>query len=162
MQAFRPSTIVVLVLAGALGACSSSSSSGDGSDSGATVSDTVQDLCVATVNSYRATLGLAALTRWKDNETCANNQAKSDSESGTAHGAFSTCPNMAQDECPGWGGTSESVVKDCLQMMWAEGPGTDYSKHGHYINMSSSKYTQVSCGFYQTPSGKWWAVQDFR
>ena len=43
-----------------------------------------------------------------------------------------------------------------------EGPGTDFSTHGHYINMSSTKYSAVACGFYQTPGGKFWAVQDFK
>ena len=47
--------------------------------------------------------------------------------------------------------------------MWAEGPGTDFSAHGHYINMSSTDYTQVACGYYTTSDGKTvWAVQDFK
>jgi hypothetical protein len=46
--------------------------------------------------------------------------------------------------------------------MWAEGPGADFQTHGHYINMSSTKYTKVACGFYETPTGSVWAVQDFQ
>jgi hypothetical protein len=46
--------------------------------------------------------------------------------------------------------------------MWNEGPGEDFSKHGHYINMSSTKYTKVACGFWTTPKGSVWAVQNFR
>jgi len=33
---------------------------------------------------------------------------------------------------------------------------------GHYINMSNPDYTEVACGFYTTPDGYVWAVQDFR
>jgi len=49
----------------------------------------------------------------------------------------------------------------CLQQMWNEGPGADFQAHGHYINMSSTKYTKVACGFYKTSNGSIWAVQDF-
>jgi hypothetical protein len=70
---------------------------------------------------------------------------------------------MAQNECPGW--PSVSSITDgtgsCLQQMWNEGPGADFQAHGHYINMSSTKYTKVACGFYKTSNGSIWAVQDF-
>jgi hypothetical protein len=46
--------------------------------------------------------------------------------------------------------------------MWAEGPGTDFSTHGHYINMSNPKYTKVACGYTTATNGKIWAAQDFR
>ena len=46
--------------------------------------------------------------------------------------------------------------------MWKEGPGTDFSKHGHYLNMSSTKYTKVACGFFTAPNGQVWAVQNFQ
>jgi hypothetical protein len=39
----------------------------------------------------------------------------------------------------------------------AEGPGG-----GHYDNMTTTSRTKVACGFFQTPSGKWWAAQDFQ
>ena len=45
--------------------------------------------------------------------------------------------------------------------MWNEGPGEDWSQHGHYINMSNPAYTKVSIGFYTTPEGKIWCVQNF-
>ena len=50
------------------------------------------------------------------------------------------------------------LLDGCLAQMWAEGPGQPFSAHGHYINMSSTSYTTVACGFYQTPSGSWWAA----
>jgi hypothetical protein len=94
--------------------------------------------CVDKINSFRATLSLAPLARWTAQEACADGQAKSDSESGTAHGAFGQCTELAQDECPGWGSiASITSGKSCLDQMWAEGPGTDYATHGHYINMSN-------------------------
>jgi hypothetical protein len=54
------------------------------------------------------------------------------------------------------------MIGSCLKMMWDEGPGSDFSKHGHYINMSNPNYTQVACGFYTKPDGGVWSVQDFR
>jgi hypothetical protein len=54
--------------------------------------------------------------------------------------------------------------------MFDEGPppstpctGSCYSSHGHYINMTGTSYQNgVACGFYTTPSGTIWAVQNFR
>ena len=40
--------------------------------------------------------------------------------------------------------------------------GSDISTHGHYINMSSTQYTQVACGFYTLSDGQVWATQDFQ
>jgi hypothetical protein len=131
---------------------------GDGSGGGAGAAQ----LCVDTINMYRATLNLAPYARWTDQEACADGQAASDSMTMKAHGAFGMCTEGAQNECPNWSGPPEMLLKGCLASMWAEGPGTDFSKHGHYINMSSTKYTKVACGFHQTSTGKYWAVQDFR
>ena len=117
---------------------------------------TARQACVDHVNQLRASIGLAPFARWTANETCADGQCKSDSESGTAHGAFGSCPNWGQCECPGWGSVND-VVTGCLDAMWAEGPGG-----GHYDIMTSKSYTEVSCGFYVTPNGKVWGVQDYK
>jgi hypothetical protein len=95
----------------------------------------------------------------RPSEACADAQARADSESGHAHGAFGACPDMAQNECPGWGALTgpAGIVPGCLEAMWAEGPGG-----GHYDNMTRAGYTLVSCGFYVTPGGAVWSVQDFR
>jgi Cysteine-rich secretory protein family len=122
----------------------------------------VEQLCVDTINMYRATLGLAPYARWTAEETCADGQAQSDSQTGTAHGAFGKCSEFAQNECSGWPNPPDKAITGCLQAMWNEGPGADFNTHGHYINMSSTKYTQVACGFYTTSAGKIWAVQDFK
>ena len=133
---------------------------GSGVDGGSSAN--VEQLCVDTINMYRATLGLAPYTRWNAEETCADGQAQSDSQTGTAHGAFGKCTENAQNECPGWPMPANTAITGCLQSMWNEGPGTDFNAHGHYINMSSTSYKQVACGFYTTAAGKIWAVQDFK
>lgn len=120
-----------------------------------------RDQCVEAINAYRATLSLPPYTRWKAGEACADDEARQDSQTGTAHGAFGQCGEHAQNECPGWPSV-EATVTGCLDMMWAEGPGEPFSAHGHYINMSSTQYTEVACGFYEMPSGSVWAVQNFR
>jgi hypothetical protein len=95
-------------------------------------------------------------------EACADGQAKGDSEVNTAHNGFGDCDELAQNECPGWGGTANEIIVGCLQSMWDEGPGDDFPTHGHYINMSSKDYTKVACGFYVTDKGNVWSVQNFR
>lgn len=122
----------------------------------------VQQLCVDTINMYRATLDLPPYTRWTDAESCSDDEAASDSMTMQAHGAFGMCGESAQNECPGWPAPPESMIEGCLELMWAEGPGEDFQAHGHYINMSSTEYTQVACGFHVTADGSVWAVQNFR
>lgn len=155
-----PATVAALLASSLL---ASGCSSGDGS-TGAS-SDALagpRAACVDGINAYRATLGLPPYAAWTEQNTCSDGEAAADSKSGKAHGAFGTCTEMAQNECPGWPGPPDTMIGSCLKMMWAEGPGADFAKHGHYINMSSTKYTKVSCGFFQTADGKWWSVQNFR
>jgi len=116
--------------------------------------------CVDRTNALRATKGLEPIPRLASAEPCVDGQAKSDSESGKAHGAFDACLDQvkwrgaAQNECPGYGSV-ESTLGGCLDMMWAEGPGG-----GHYDNMVGNS-THTACGFYTTPAGKVWMIQDF-
>ena len=117
--------------------------------------------CVDRINAFRASLNLASYVRWEAGETCADQAAKTDAERHDAHSAFGSCEEWAQNECPGWRSVS-SVIDDCLQSMWDEGPGEDFNTHGHYINMTNESYTQVACGFYITPDGDVWAVQNFQ
>jgi len=117
-------------------------------------------LCVDTINQYRSSLGLPPYARWTEAEECADSEARSDSQTGEAHGAFPQCGESAQNECPHWPGPPESVVAPCLQQMFDEGPG-NYADHGHYINMTNRQYKSVSCGFYVTASGSVWVIQDF-
>jgi hypothetical protein len=117
--------------------------------------------CVDRTNALRATKGLAPIPRLASAESCVDGQAKSDSESGKPHGAFDACldqvekwKGVAQNECPGYRSV-ESALGGCLDAMWAEGPGG-----GHYDNMVGNS-THTACGFYTTPEGKVWMVQDF-
>jgi hypothetical protein len=139
-------------------ASSSSSTSGGGGDP----LEMAAQLCVDTINMYRATMGLTPYARWTDGETCGGQEAQKDSQTMTAHSAFGTCGEWAQNECPGWPGPAGGMIAGCLQMMWNEGPGDFYGGHGHYINMSSTQYTKVSCGFYTLADGSVWATQDFQ
>lgn len=122
--------------------------------------------CVDTINNYRATLNLPPLERWFEGESCADDEARANTESGQPHDA-NICGWWAQNSCPGW--AKDNVVSDCLASMWAEGPsptesceGDCYAQHGHYINMTNPSYTKVSCGFHTMPDGNVWANYDFK
>ena len=145
-----------------LAACKGSDSSGGGGGATETAADKdAAETCVDTINAYRATLGLPAYARWADQEACADGEAEADATASTAHGAFGTCGEVAQNECPGWPGPAKTMIPECLKMMWGEGPGSDFSSHGHYINMSNPSYTKVACGFTTLADGSVWAAQDF-
>jgi len=123
--------------------------------------DDYRQQCVDRINEFRATEDLPPLERWRDGESCADSEARSDSITGEAHGAFPSCGERAQNECPGWP-SIEATISGCLQMMWDEGPGEPYSEHGHYINMTNPAYSKVACGFAETSGGSVWAVQNFK
>jgi hypothetical protein len=116
--------------------------------------------CVERTNELRASKGLAPIPRLASAESCADGQAKSDSESGDPHGSFDDCLDQvqwsgaAQNECPGYDSV-EDALGSCLDAMWAEGPGG-----GHYDNMVGDA-THTACGLYMTPDGDVWLVQDF-
>jgi hypothetical protein len=114
------------------------------------------DLCVDTINQYRSQAGLPPLQRWTESESCADGEAQSDSSTGRAHGAFPSCGEVAQNECPGFPGQPENALPQCLRTMVDEGPGG-----GHYQNMFSTEYTRVACGVTMV-GGTMWSVQDFR
>lgn len=127
--------------------------------------------CAARVNQFRACVCLPPLPRWTAGEACADQDSQYDSQQNTAHAGFQAgicASGNAQDECPNWtGSTPEKVIDGCLQMMFDEGPpptatctGQCYQDHGHYINMTGTKYKNgVACGFYTTAS---WAAQNFQ
>lgn len=114
-------------------------------------------VCVDTINQYRQTLSLPALARWTAAETCSDGEAASDGQTSRPHGAFGSCGEKAQNECPGWPGAPAQMIPGCLSAMWSEGPGG-----GHHDNMASAQWKQVSCGFATLPNGGVWAVQNFR
>jgi hypothetical protein len=118
--------------------------------------------CVQIINQDRATLSPASPPLEEDTaeEACVDGQAQADYQANTAHSAFGNCRESAQDECPNWPGPPSSIMTNCLAQMWAEGPPAA-GQDNHWLNMSNAKYKKVACGFYQTPTGKWWATQDF-
>lgn len=134
--------------------------------------DPYQD-CVDRINQFRVGCWcLPPLERWVEGEACANEHAQYDSEQDEAHAGFSDriCDNggNAQNECPGWRSETQ-IIQGCLQMMYDEGPppseqcnGQCFQEHGHFINMTNDNYTRVACGFYTTPGGEVWSVQNFR
>ncbi len=116
--------------------------------------------CVDRINAFRATEGKPPYARWTAGEACGDDQARRDADSNTPHGNFGDCGEFAQNTCPGWPSV-ESVIQSCLQAMWDEGPGP-FPEHGHYLNMSSTQYSEVSCAFYEMPNGEIWHNQNFR
>lgn len=120
----------------------------------------VRQQTVERINALRATLALAPLSEWSSAESCADGQAHADFTSGTPHSAFGRCHESAQNECPGWPSTAQ-IPTGCIQLMWNEGPGTDYSVHGHYINMTNTSYRKVAIGFYESSNHQVWALMDF-
>ncbi len=116
--------------------------------------------CIQRINEYRAKGNAPAVAQRMDKQACADSQAQSDAASNTAHGAFGKCGETAQNECPGWKGSVDTVLDGCLQAMFAEGPGTGPA-HGHYNNMMDPSYKGAACGFHQAPDGGIWIVHDF-
>jgi len=151
-------------MASMAGTSSTSAGTGTGTGGSANPTDMYGDArirCVDRTNALRATKGLGPIPRLASAEPCVDGQAKSDSESGKAHGAFDACldevegwKGVAQNECPNYGSVEDTLTK-CLDAMWAEGPGG-----GHYDNMTGNS-TKTACGFYTTPTGKVWMIQDF-
>lgn len=120
--------------------------------------------CVDRINQFRMECQcLPPLARWRDGEDCADQHARYDHDGAGPHGGFrdGICDNggRAQNECPGWR-SGDQIISGCLQQMWDEGPGEPFSAHGHYINMSSTRYSMVACGFHEGDGI--WAVQNFR
>ena len=122
--------------------------------------------CAARINQFRWECQcLPPLERWVEGEACADGNAEYDSVNGV-HASFDDQPcgsgGRAQDECPDWA-SNEQIIDQCLFVMWDEGPedGDPNTVNGHYVNMSSTSYTRVACGFYETPGGTVWGVQNF-
>lgn len=125
--------------------------------------------CVNRINQFRRECQcLPPLQRWTDGEACADRQAMIDQQTMMAHNGFrmGVCAGGGgQNECPGWLGWRDvpSTISACLQQMWDEGPGDFYGPppHGHYINMSSTRFSRVACGFYTSGSATT-AIQNFQ
>jgi hypothetical protein len=174
--------------AGTGGAPMAGSGGSDGGEATGTEEvERLRQVCVDTINMYRATVqvtpALEPLARGThDDETCSDMGAKIDGDSGQAHKSAGMCMGYGgQDACPGWPvgargyATLEQALLDCLKKMWDEGEPPvpraecqkDYEgcflKYGHYLNMSDPNYSGVVCGFYLMKDGmSWWMNQDFK
>jgi hypothetical protein len=131
-------------------------------DAGSSEIEAARALCVQIINADRATLSppAAPLTEYIAQDSCADREAQEDEAANRGHASFGLCKEQAQDECPGYAGSLTSVVTKCLAQMWAEGP-PPAGQDNHWLNMSNPRFTKVACGYYQTPSGSWWAPQNF-
>ena len=151
--------LVVLVACG-----SSSTSSPSGTDAAATggSADPALVFCVSETNRYRAMNSKPALTESAQLETYAQAGAMYDFTNGP-HSHFGATSGggiaFAENECPvqgNWmlpaGGDMSALVGQCIAAFYAEGPGSDYSTHGHYINMMGD-YGTLGCGTYQQGTG---------
>ncbi|MDI1480177.1 hypothetical protein [Polyangium sp. y55x31] len=177
------------------GTPSSSASSGSGGQGGAGGGTTTssgggsdpyeafRQACVDTINAHRATKGLPPYARWKEAESCVDQQATWDQQNDKAHGAwgmglYPSCNGSGQNECLGHGAEN---VAGCLDGMWAERdqagcsgcdacnegynpecPNCDFYGQstgdvcGHYVNMSAKYFSKVACGF--SAAGGWIAI----
>jgi hypothetical protein len=138
------------------GAATSSPGASTSTPGAADPLEAARERCVAEINRYRASIGVAPLQRWRGAEACTDEQARLDGISKQAHGAFGKCQEWEQCECPGWDGPPGEMIGDCLKMMWDEGPGG-----GHHDSMASKDNHFVSCGFHVAADGSWWAVQNY-
>lgn len=137
-----------------------------------------RNYCLDVINSYRATENLKPLTLAPEaKQSCADEQSAADLASGKAHGHFGDCGEFAQNSGPNidlkWQNTEEKIVDTYLEMMWNEkklvesgerdpAKKEDYSYIGHYLNMSSTKYTTVACGIAKNSDGsKGWFNVNF-
>lgn len=162
MSRYLFSLAALVVLLSACGSDSEGSGATGGETPGEGVTTSASAMCVDLINQHRASLKLPPYERWEEAEACSSEQARSDSITETPHDSFSKCGEFAQNECPGHPGEPEEMIGPCLQKMWDEGPGDDFATHGHFINMSSTAYTMVACGFYKTGEGEVWAIQNFK
>jgi hypothetical protein len=111
---------LVLLFVIGCGGCGDSSSGGGSSDGsgGSDATDnfaTERQACVDKINALRATKMRAAYTRWKDAESCVDQEVTQDEMNMTAHGAFESgtfpCNGNGQNECLGQGPMG---ITECL------------------------------------------------
>jgi hypothetical protein len=104
-------------------------------------------------------------------ETYADQGAQVDYDSNSPHSHFTSTQGggiaFAENECPGhsgWhlspGGDLNALVGMCVAAFYAEGPGSDYTMHGHYTNMMGP-YGKLGCGIDQATNGDVTIVQDY-
>lgn len=125
--------------------------------------------CVDRVNKLRALENLNPLVRDQGNEDSADNDARINYVTNIPHSSVS---GDAQNECLTYSNTS-LILDECIekQMYYAEklcyekNPGGCYMNNtcqcGHYVNITGNSFSELACGFYETPDGKFKAVLNF-
>ncbi len=131
-------TLALVVLVIAVG-CS-------GDDGSAAASSTA----LMVTNGFRQMDGKPPLAESSALITFASAGAADDFAS-TPHHHFTTTNGggiaFAENECPHWSlahegaGDMDTLVTACITAFYNEGPGSDYAKHGHYINMMGNYQT---------------------
>jgi hypothetical protein len=119
--------------------------------------------CVAQVNAFRACVCEPPLKSWDAGESCANQEAQYDDQADAAHAGFiaSICSPEGNGECECPGYPSEpSIISECLQQMFDEGPPD--SGYNHFSIMTASTATMVACGIYTDSKGHVWALQNYQ
>jgi uncharacterized protein YkwD len=158
---------VVLLMAALSASCSSPEGSSPttpvaptaGNPDASTNVDPELTFCVTETNRYRATLGLAALTRSNSLEAYAAVGAREDGLAHVPHQHFKSTNGggiaSAENEMNGFNQSLHGLIEQGLAGMWAEGPGG-----GHYENMRG-RYSQLGCGVFVN-GNEITVVQDFR
>jgi hypothetical protein len=160
--------LVCLVACGGTDSGTTDGAPGGGGDAPAGPTSAKQ-FCVSETNRYRAMNSKPALTESVQLEAYADTGAMHDFTT-SPHDHFSMTSGggiaFAENECPqqgNWqyteGGDLDMVVGSCIAAFYSEGPGSDYSTHGHYINMMGA-YATLGCGIYYA-GGKITIVQDY-
>jgi uncharacterized protein YkwD len=148
--------LATLVVASAFAALTAACAASPTSPSSAGTSDSSawngninasQTLCVDEVNKYRASVGLAPVSRSTELESFGAQAAEYDGKLGVPHSYFRVTNgggiSKAENELLLWKGYSvDQVIREGIARMWAEGPGG-----GHYENLVGN-YTQVGCGIW--------------
>ncbi len=108
------------------------------------------DFCVARTNEYRGSIGRPALVRSAVLESYAAAAAPHDGSARAVHQYFHKTRGggvaFAENQIPWWPlpqyGSVREVIRQGLEMMWAEGRGG-----GHYENIVGG-YREVGCGVF--------------
>lgn len=123
----------------------------------------IKDKIVSIINGLRATLNPPAqpLQRWREGESCANEQAKVDNEKGphysAQHGGWCGGQAYEQNSFPSsW--DLASVYGFGLQNMWDE----KAPNNGHRLAMENRNYTSVAIGLYHTTGEQYWINMNFK
>lgn len=159
-------TRAILILASAtLYACS------DDSSTAANYSDNSwKEYCVDAINKYRATEDLPAYDFADESkQSCADKQSAKDLSTNKAHGHFGDCDEYGQNSAPNvtlaYYADDNATIDYYLEMMWNEkkliesgdrDPDNrdDFYAIGHYLNMSSKRFTAAACGYAKSSDGK--------